>query len=137
MRILKRVDKSVLWLLEDNSFATENLKKVALKSGVDPVRLIFGKRLPLNEHLSRHKNANLFLDTLPYNAHTTASDALWAGLPIVTCVGETFAGRVSRVGSATDPAARSLAFEALVVERDAQIHGCLLGRRNTSALLRS
>jgi protein O-GlcNAc transferase len=95
MRILKQVESSVLWLLEDNPTAASNLRKEATTRGVNPERLIFAKRLPLAEHLARHRLADLFLDTLPYNAHTTASDALWAGLPILTCLGETFAGRVA------------------------------------------
>ena len=95
MRILKQVEGSVLWLLEDNASSASNLKKEALARGVGSERLVFAKRIPLPEHLARHKQANLFLDTLPYNAHTTASDALWAGLPVLTCLGETFAGRVA------------------------------------------
>jgi predicted O-linked N-acetylglucosamine transferase (SPINDLY family) len=63
--------------------------------GIDPKRLIFGKRLPRSKYLERYRTADLFLDTLPYNAGTTASDALWAGLPVLTCLGETFAGRVA------------------------------------------
>ena len=63
--------------------------------GIAAERLLFAPRMPLDEHLARHRLADLFLDTLPYNAHTTASDALWAGLPLVTCEGETFAGRVA------------------------------------------
>jgi predicted O-linked N-acetylglucosamine transferase (SPINDLY family) len=95
MRILNQVDGSVLWLLEDNAFAASNLKKEAEGRGVSSERLVFAKRMPLPEHLARHKLADLFLDTLPYNAHTTASDALWVGLPVLTCLGETFAGRVA------------------------------------------
>ena len=95
MRILKKIEGSVLWLLEDNETASSNLRKEALARGVNPERLLFAKRLPLDEHLARHRSADLFLDTLPYNAHTTASDALWAGLPVLTCIGETFAGRVA------------------------------------------
>ncbi|OHC62313.1 MAG: hypothetical protein A2040_06055 [Rhodocyclales bacterium GWA2_65_19] len=95
MRILKRVEGSVLWLFEDNAEASSNLRKEALLRGVDADRLIFAKRLELPEHLARHRQADLFLDTLPYNAHTTASDALWTGLPVLTCLGETFAGRVA------------------------------------------
>jgi protein O-GlcNAc transferase len=95
MRILKQVEGSVLWLLEANVSATNNLKKEAAARGVNPDRLIFAKRRPLAEHLARHRLADLFLDTLPYNAHTTASDALWAGLPVLTCLGATFAGRVA------------------------------------------
>ena len=95
MRILNRVDGGVLWLLEDNAAAAGNLRKEAAARGVDAARLIFAKRMPLPDHLARHRLAGLFLDTLPYNAHTTASDALWAGLPVLTCRGDTFAGRVA------------------------------------------
>lgn len=95
MRILKAVDGSVLWLIEDNIFAANNLKVEAQKRGVSPDRIIFAARLPLPEHLARHRHADLFLDTLPYNAHTTASDALWAGVPVLTCIGDTFPGRVA------------------------------------------
>jgi protein O-GlcNAc transferase len=95
MRILKQVDDSVLWLLEDNPKAASNLRQEAVARGVNAERLIFAKRLPVSDHLARHRSADLFLDTLPYNAHTTASDALWAGLPVLTCLGETFAGRVA------------------------------------------
>ena len=95
MRILKAVEGSVLWLLQDNSWAAENLKKEAEKQSVVPDRLVFAERLPLPEHLARHHQADLFLDTAPYNAHTTASDALWAGLPVLTLMGESFASRVA------------------------------------------
>jgi predicted O-linked N-acetylglucosamine transferase (SPINDLY family) len=95
MRILKAVDDSVLWLLEDNATAAANLRKEAEARGVDNRRLIFAERMPLEEHLARQKLADLFLDNLPCNAHTTASDALWAGLPVLTCKGKAFAGRVA------------------------------------------
>jgi len=95
MRILSRVDDSVIWLLEDNKTAAKNLRKEAQQRGIDASRLIFAERMPLADHLARHRLADLFLDTLPYNAHTTASDALWAGLPVLTQIGETFAGRVA------------------------------------------
>jgi len=95
MRILGRVAGSVLWLLEDNALATRNLRKEAVRRGVSADRLVFAQLVPLPEHLARHRAADLFLDTLPYNAHTTASDALWTGLPVLTCPGETFAGRVA------------------------------------------
>ena len=95
MRILKQVEGSVLWLVEDNASAAANLRKEAATRGVNPERLVFAKRISLPEHLARHRLADLFLDTLPYNAHTTASDALWAGLPVLTQIGETFAGRVA------------------------------------------
>ncbi|UZE48918.1 tetratricopeptide repeat protein [Rhodopseudomonas sp. P2A-2r] len=95
MRILKQVPGSVLWLLEDNAAAAANLRREAVARGVEAGRLVFAERMPADEHLARHRCAGLFLDTLPYNAHTTASDALWAGLPLLTCRGETFAGRVA------------------------------------------
>lgn len=94
-RLLERIPRSVLWLLRDNDWAEENLRKEAQARGVDPGRLIFAPRMNLEEHLARHRLADLFLDTLPYNAHTTASDALWSGLPVLTCAGKTFAGRVA------------------------------------------
>ena len=95
MRILKAVEGSVLWLLQDNPWAVENLKKEAQNQGVDAQRLVFAERMPLPEHLARHRQADLFLDTLPYNAHTTCSDALWAGLPVLTLMGQSFASRVA------------------------------------------
>ena len=95
VRILKAVDASVLWLFQDNPTAAANLRKEAKQRGLDPNRLIFAARMDLPEHLARHKAADLFLDTRPYNAHTTASDALWAGLPVLTCMGESFASRVA------------------------------------------
>ena len=95
MRILHAVQGSVLWLLEGNATAAVNLRKEAQARGIDPQRLVFAKRMDLPEHLARHRAADLFIDTLPYNAHTTASDALWAGLPVLTCMGESFASRVA------------------------------------------
>jgi predicted O-linked N-acetylglucosamine transferase (SPINDLY family) len=95
MRLLRRIDGSVLWLLSDGEECCENLRREAAKRGVRPERLIFAPRLGNNEHLVRHRLAGLFLDTLPYNAHTTASDALRAGLPLITCMGPSFAGRVA------------------------------------------
>jgi len=96
MRLLKTIEGSVLWLMEGNPAAVANLQQEAQQRGVDPQRLIFASRLPsLADHLSRYRLADLFLDTLPYNAHTTASDALWAGLPVLTCLGQSFASRVA------------------------------------------
>jgi predicted O-linked N-acetylglucosamine transferase (SPINDLY family) len=91
MRILGRVPGSVLWILEGD----EALRRHAEAAGIDPGRLVFAPRLPPEPHMARHALADLFLDTLPVNAHTTASDALWAGLPVVTCAGTTFASRVA------------------------------------------
>lgn len=95
MRLLRSVEGSVLWLIGDNTAAERNLRQEAQARGVDPQRLVFAPRMNVEDHLARHRLADLFLDTLPYNAHTTASDALWAGLPVMTCLGEAFAGRVA------------------------------------------
>jgi protein O-GlcNAc transferase len=95
MRLLQAVPGSVLWLLADNRWAEDNLRRAASSRGVEPHRLVFAPRLRLSDHLARHRLADLFLDTAPVNAHTTASDALWAGLPIVTCAGRTFVARVA------------------------------------------
>jgi predicted O-linked N-acetylglucosamine transferase (SPINDLY family) len=95
MRLLRSVPGSVLWLLETNALVKGNLRSEAEKRGVDSRRLVFAPVVPSAEHLGRHRHADLFLDTLPCNAHTTASDALWAGLPVLTCSGGTFAGRVA------------------------------------------
>jgi len=95
MRLLAQVPDSVLWLLEGNAIAPANLRREAQARGIAPERLVFAPRRDLPIHLARHRLADVFLDTLPVNAHTTASDALWAGLPIVTCIGTSFAGRVA------------------------------------------
>lgn len=95
MRLLNQIPHSVLWLLECNTWATANLINEAKKHGITTDRLIFAPRTNIANHLARHPCADLFLDTLPYNAHTTASDALWMGLPVLTCVGNTFPSRVA------------------------------------------
>jgi len=95
MRLLKATPNSVLWLLECNRWAKHNLIEQAALQGIASERLIFAPRVSIAEHLARHVHADLFLDTLPYNAHTTCSDALWMGLPVLTCVGDTFASRVA------------------------------------------
>ena len=96
MRLLREVPGSVLWLREENKAAGANLREEARARGVDPARIVLARRVPaLADHLARHRLADLFLDTLPYNAHTTASDALAAGLPLLTCAGATYAGRVA------------------------------------------
>jgi predicted O-linked N-acetylglucosamine transferase (SPINDLY family) len=95
MRLLHAVPGSVLWLLEGWSIVQDNLRREAQQRGIDPMRLVFSSPVPQPEFLARLRLADLFLDTLPYNAHTTANDALWAGLPVLTCVGSTFAGRVA------------------------------------------
>jgi protein O-GlcNAc transferase len=95
MRLLQRTEGAVLWLLESNPVAARNLRREAERRGVAQDRLVFAPLVPQAEHLARHRLADLFLDTLPCGAHTTASDALWTGLPVLTCEGETFAGRVA------------------------------------------
>jgi predicted O-linked N-acetylglucosamine transferase (SPINDLY family) len=115
MRLLKAVPGSVLWLIEPGSKAqvqavAKNLRREASKLGVDPKRLVFAPRVPMTEHLARHRCADLFLDSLPCGAHTTMSDALWAGLPALACMGPTFAGRVG--GSIL----HAMGLEELVVE---------------------
>ena len=95
MRLLGKLPGSVLWLLEGSSAAARNLRREAERRGVAAERLVFAPKLPLAEHLARHRCADLFVDTFHYNAHTTASDALWAGLPVLTRIGETFASRVA------------------------------------------
>ena len=95
MRILKRVPNSVLWLLADNEWVKENLCKTAEKSGIKKERLIFASRVTPADYLARYQVADLFLDTYPFNAGTTANDALWVGLPLLTCAGKTFASRMA------------------------------------------
>ncbi|MEO0420241.1 MAG: tetratricopeptide repeat protein [Pseudomonadota bacterium] len=95
MRVMRAVDRSVLWLFASNEEAQTNLHAAAKAAGVDPERLIFAPRLPNDEHLERHRHADLFIDTFPCNAHTTCNDALWAGLPVVTRTGDQMASRVA------------------------------------------
>ncbi len=95
MNILKQIPESVLWLLEDNQLASQNLLKEAKCRNVSSDRIIFAPRINYQDHLSRLRLADLFLDTYPYNAHTTCSDALWVGLPVLTCQGNSFASRVA------------------------------------------
>jgi protein O-GlcNAc transferase len=95
MRLLQQVPNSVLWLLEGNAIARQNLCVEAKKRGIAPERLVFAPKVASSVHLARHQHADLFLDTLPINAHTTACDALWARVPVVTCMGQTFASRVA------------------------------------------
>jgi predicted O-linked N-acetylglucosamine transferase (SPINDLY family) len=121
MRILKAVEGSVLWLFQDNPWAVENLKREAQNHGVDANRLIFAEKIPLSEHLARHRQADLFLDTFPYNAHTTSSDALWVGLPVLTQMGQSFASRVAAsllnaIGLPELITATPESYEALAIE---------------------
>ena len=145
MRLLRAVDGSVLWLLQDNEDVVRNLKREAHARGVAPERLVFARRVAPADHLARQKCADLFLDTLPYNAHTTASDALWVGLPVVTTPGQTFAGRVAaslvRAAGVPELMAESLGdYEALALKlaREpstlAAIKAKLVSNRDTCAL---
>jgi len=95
MRLLAKLPNSVLWLLDCNTWAKQNLWREAERTGIAAERIIFAPRVNIADHLARHVHAGLFLDTQPYNAHTTCSDALWMGLPVLTCVGDTFASRVA------------------------------------------
>ena len=95
MNILKKVPNSILWILVSNSDAKKNFKLEAKQNGVNENRIIFAKKVPVNEHLERMQIADLFLDTFPCNAHTTASEAIRMGLPIITISGESFASRVA------------------------------------------
>ncbi|HEX3844517.1 MAG TPA: tetratricopeptide repeat protein [Steroidobacteraceae bacterium] len=121
MRILTKVPGSVLYVLGDNAARESNLRREAHARGVAADRVVFGGRLPPPEYLARYRAADLFLDTLPYNAGTTASDALWAGLPVLTCMGQAFASRVGAsllraVGLPELITATSEEYEALAVE---------------------
>lgn len=122
MRILQQVEGSVLWLSFTEETAAINLRNEASQRGINPARLVFSQRVPDKaEHLARHRLADLFLDTFPYNAHTTANDALWAGLPVLTCKGQSFASRVAAsqlcaVGLAELVTATKEEYEQLAVE---------------------
>ncbi len=148
MRLLRRVEGSVLWLLEGNAAAPANLRREAEARGVQAERLVFAPRMDLSQHLARHRLADVFLDTLPCNAHTTASDALWAGLPVVTCAGEAFAGRVAasllraaglpELVTATLAEYEELAYElATQPERLAAVKAKLAAQRESCALFDS
>jgi protein O-GlcNAc transferase len=145
MRLLLAVPGSVLWLLEANALVKDNLRLEAEKRGVDAARLIFAPRVAPAQHLGRHRHADLFLDTLPCNAHTTASDALWAGLPVLTCCGDTFAGRVAAslltavgMGELIAPSLEAYEYSALALARDPQrlvaLRQKLADNRDSSAL---
>ena len=95
MKILKSSQDSVLWLLQDNKLGQDNLKKEARLRGVDPERILFANRIPVEDHLKRIGLIDLFLDTFPYNAHTTAREAIKMKVPVITIIGESFVSRVS------------------------------------------
>ena len=112
MKILKKNSNSILWLLEDNFYSCKNLLNEAEQRGVDKNRIIFAKRLPLENHLERIKFGDLFLDTFPYSAHTTCSDALRVGLPVLTLIGNSFASRVSA------SLLRAISLDSLIAKTD-------------------
>ena len=93
--ILKEIPKSILWLLSNNENFKKNIKFEFEKKNVNPQRIIFSEKAPIHEHLNRIKHADLFLDTFPYNAHTTCSDSIWAGVPLLTIEGQSFQSRVA------------------------------------------
>ena len=145
MRLLGAVDGSVLWLLQDNAAVASNLRREARARGIAPERLIFASRTDPSMHLARQTLADLFLDTLPYNAHTTTSDALWVGVPVLTVLGSTFAGRVAasllHAAGVPELVTNSLGeYEALAVKlarepwRLAAIRSKLRATRDTNAL---
>ncbi len=131
MRLLLQVEGSVLWLFESNAWAAHNLQAEAAARGVAPERLVFAGRLPLAAHLARIGAADLFLDTLPYNAHTTASDALWAGLPVLTTPGRSFA---SRVGASL---LRAVGMEELIAASPAEYEQLALALAHDPARLQA
>ena len=124
MHLLDEVDDSVLWLLQSNNHAIENLKKEASAANIDPDRLIFAKLLPHADHLERHRHADLFIDTFHYNAHTTASDAIWSGLPVVTKQGKQFSARVAA------SLLKATNLGDLVVETNAEYQALILNLAN-------
>lgn len=145
MRLLRQVPGSALWLLAFNRTACENLRREARERGVDPERLVFAPVADPEDHLARHRAADLFLDTFHYNAHTTASDALWAGLPVVTLEGPSFPSRVASsllraVGLPELVADTPGRYEALALElatspqKLAALRGRLAAGRTTAAL---
>ena len=99
MRLLTKVENSVLWLRQSNQFSNINMKNEAQKRKVDPSRLVFADKISMDEHLARQRFADLFVDTFAFNAHTTAAEALWAGLPVVTKAGLGFATELQGVYS--------------------------------------
>jgi protein O-GlcNAc transferase len=148
MRLLSQVEGSVLWLLQDDEVCVRNLRREAQTRGVDAARLIFAPRAPSASHLARHGVADLFLDTLPCNAHTTAADALWMGVPVLTRIGEAFASRVAAsllhaVGLPELITTTAEQYEAAAIglakdpERLARLKDKLNGNRLTASLFNS
>ncbi len=145
MRLLQRCEGSVLWLQGGEAAVGENLRREARDRGIEPTRLVFARRLPYAEHLARYRLADLFLDTLPFNGGATVSDALWAGLPVLTCTGEAMAARMAGsllhaaclpelvTNSVADYEAQALAL-ALAPQRLAVLKSTLARGRDVCAL---
>lgn len=131
LQLLKEVQPSVLWVLESNALFAASLRDAAARAGIDPARLIFAPPLEISAHLSRLPLGDLFLDSLPCNAHTTASDALWAGLPLITCRGTAFAGRVAA------SLLRAVGLPELITDRPDEYMSLALRLANDRALLHS
>ena len=131
MRLLHQVKGSVLWLKQSNQWAKSNLMKETKMRGIDPSRLIFSKTIKLEDHLARHKLADIFLDTFNFNAHSTASDALWAGLPVITRIGEQF---VARVASSL---LNALGLPELIATNDYEYEALALELATNKSLLKS
>jgi len=132
MRLLRAVEGSVLWLRDNGAAASTNLRNEAVRRGVSDERLVFAPRVPLlADHLARQRQADLFLDTLNYNAHTTASDALFVGVPVVTRIGEAYA---ARVGASLD---RAIGLPELVTESLEDYEALALKIANEPSLLAS
>ena len=146
MRLLRTVPGSVLWLMSRGEVAQGNLRREAAARGVDPVRLVFAQRVPrVEDHMARYRQADLFLDTHPYNAHTTAADALMAGLPVLTCMGQSFPSRVAgsllhAIGAPELATDSPQAYEALALQlaqdpaRLAELRARITENRSTHAL---
>jgi predicted O-linked N-acetylglucosamine transferase (SPINDLY family) len=125
MRVLKKVENSVLWLIGSNKWAEQNLSKEAENHGISSKRLIFANQLSHSDHLARLKLADLFLDTFNYNAHTTTSDALWAGIPVITKIGNSFASRVAA------SLLKAVGLTELVVQNDKEYENLILEIANS------
>ena len=131
MRILSQVPGSVLWLLEGEPQFSQNLRREAGRHGVEEGRLVFAPVMGLAPHLARLARADLFLDSLPYNAHTTASDSLWAGVPLLTCRGTAFPGRVAASLNA------AIGLPELIAETPADLESLAVGLARDPLLLQS
>jgi protein O-GlcNAc transferase len=129
MRLLDQVPNSVLWLIKGYALVEENLKREAVARGITAERLRFSERVPVTDYLARLSVADLFLDTLPYNAGATANDALWAGLPVLTCTGESYTGRMA--GSLL----RAVGLPELVADSPAEYEALALRLANEPGLL--